>query len=106
MATPLGYCIQFRPYAGKEGGLNNYMDAGLGLGGVVVASLPQVLPKIADSNYHVVTDNLSMLSFITQISERMGKVNAPRKFTVDLDKSQGGTSDVVVGKLFITLVFL
>ena len=32
MATPLGYCIQFRPYAGKDGGLNKYMNVGLGLG--------------------------------------------------------------------------
>ena len=28
------------------------------------------------------------------------------KFTVDVNKSQRGTSDVVVGKLFITLVLL
>ena len=48
MTTPLSYCIQFSPYAGNEGGLNDYMDVGLGLWGVVVASLPQVLPKIAD----------------------------------------------------------
>ena len=48
MTTLLVYCIQFRPYAGNEGGLNDYMDVGHGLGGVVVASLPQVLPKIAD----------------------------------------------------------
>ena len=48
MATPLSYCIQFHPYAGKDGGLNEYVDVGLGLGGAVVASLTQVLPKIAD----------------------------------------------------------
>ena len=47
MAPPLTYCIQFRPYAGKDGGLNEYVDVGLGLGGAVVASLTQVLPKIA-----------------------------------------------------------
>ena len=33
------------------------MDVGIGLGLVVVASLTQVLPRIADSNNHVVTDN-------------------------------------------------
>ena len=32
--------------------------------------------------------------------------DASTKFTVDVDKSQRGTSDVVVGKLFITFVFL
>ena len=56
MAIPLGYCILFPPYAGKDGGLNEYMDVGLGLGGVVVASLTQVLQKITNSNYQVVTD--------------------------------------------------
>ena len=48
MATLLGYCIQFRPYASKNGSLNEYMNVGLGLGGAVVASLTQVLPKIAN----------------------------------------------------------
>ena len=57
MTIPLTYCILFPPYAGKDGGLNENMDVGLGLGGVVVASLTQVLPKIANTNYHVVTDN-------------------------------------------------
>ena len=28
MATSAGYCIQFRPYAGKDGRLNEYMDVG------------------------------------------------------------------------------
>ena len=31
--------------------------------------------------------------------------DAPSKFTVDADKSPRKTSDVVVGKLFFTLVF-
>ena len=55
MATPLAYRIQFRSYAAKDGGLNEYIDVGLGLGGAIVASLTQVLPKIAD--YYVVTNN-------------------------------------------------
>ena len=67
MATPLGFCIQFRPYAGKDGGLNEYVDVGLGLGGAVVASLMQVLPKIADSNYHVVTDIFSQVLHYSDI---------------------------------------
>ena len=104
-------------YAGKDGSLNEYMGVGLGLGGAVVASLMQVLPKIADSNYDVVTNNFftspSLLRYLkekeicgmgTVRANRMGDV--PCKFTVVVDKSQRGTSDVVVGKLFITLVFL
>ena len=53
MATPLGYCIQFHPSGGKDGGLNEYLDVGLGLRGALVTSLIQVLPKIANSNYVV-----------------------------------------------------
>ena len=53
MATPLGYCIQFNPSGGKDGGLNEYLDVGLGLRGALVTSLIQVLPKIANSNYVV-----------------------------------------------------
>ena len=53
MATPLGYCIQFHRSGGKDGGLNEYLDVGLGLRGALVTSLIQVLPKIANSNYVV-----------------------------------------------------
>ena len=53
MATPLGYCIQFNPSGGKDGGLNEYLDVGLGLRVALVTSLIQVLPKIANSNYVV-----------------------------------------------------
>ena len=68
MATPLGYCIQFNPSGGKDGGLNEYLDVGLGLRGALVTSLIQVLPKIANSNYVVTV--IFDKSFITQISER------------------------------------
>ena len=57
MATPLGYCIQFRPYAGKDTILGEYADIGLGLGASVVAHLVNELPKVPNSNYHVVMDN-------------------------------------------------
>ena len=103
-------------YAGKDGSLNEYMGVGLGLGGAAVASLMQVLPKIADPNYDVVTDNFftspSLLRYLkekeicgmgTVRANRMGDVSG--KFTVVVDKRQRGTSDVVVGKLSITLVF-
>ena len=71
MATPLGYCIQFRLYAGKDGGLNEYMDVWLGLEGAVVASLTQLLPEIEDSNYHIVTDNfLTSPSLLRYLKEK------------------------------------
>ena len=93
------------------------MDVGLGLGGVVVASLTQVLPKITNSNYHVVTDNFFTTLWLIRYLKEKGicgtgtvRVNrmedAPSKLTVDVDKSKRGTSDVVFGKLFITFVFL
>ena len=117
MVTSLGYCIQFWLYVGKDGGLNEYMDVGHGLGGAVVASLMQVLPKIADWNYHVVTNDFftstSLLRYLKE-KEICGtgtvradrKEDAPSKSNVEVDKSQSGSPYVVVGKLSITLVFL
>ena len=52
-ATPLGYAIQFFPYAGKD---ENY-DSNLGLGGSVVATLAEKLPSEFGSNYHIIMDN-------------------------------------------------
>ena len=117
MATPLGYCIQFSPYVSKDEGLNEYKDVGLGQGGGVVASLTQVLRIIADSNYHAVTDHFftspPLLRYLKEkeiCGTRAVRTNrmedALSKFTVDVNKSQRGTSDVVVGKLFSTLVLL
>ena len=57
MATSLGYCIQFRPYAGKDTILQEYTDIGLGLGASVVAHVVKSLPEVENSNYHVVMDN-------------------------------------------------
>ena len=106
MATPLKYCIQFRPYVGKDGGLNEYMDADLGLGGLVVAFLTQVLPKVKDSNYHIVTDNFFTSPLLLRYKENKisgtGTVRAnrmedtPTKCTVEVDKSKRGKPDVVL----------
>ena len=52
-ATPLGYAIQFCPYAGKD---ENHVS-NLGLGGSVVATLAEKLPLQVGSNYHIVMDN-------------------------------------------------
>ena len=50
MTTPLGCCVYFCPYAGKDEGLNECIDVGFDLGGAVVASLTQMLTKVKDSN--------------------------------------------------------
>ena len=50
---PLGYDIQFYPYAGKD---ENY-DLNLGLGGSVVATLAEKLSSQVGSNYHIIMDN-------------------------------------------------
>ena len=52
-ATPLGYAIQFYPYAGKD---ENY-DSDLGLGGSVIVTLAGKLPSQVGSNYDIITDN-------------------------------------------------
>ena len=57
MATPLGYCIQFRPYAGKKSTLQQYENIELGLGASVVANLVSKFPVMQTSNYHIVMDN-------------------------------------------------
>ena len=57
MATPLGYCIQFRPYAGKKSTLQWYENIELGLGASVVANLVSKFPVMQTSNYHIVMDN-------------------------------------------------
>ena len=44
MATPLGYCIQFRPYVGKDSILQEYENIGPGLVALIVANLVSKLP--------------------------------------------------------------
>ena len=41
MATPLGYCTQFRPYAAKDSILQEYENIGVGLSALVVSKLSQ-----------------------------------------------------------------
>ena len=52
-ATPLGYGIQFYPYAGKDDNCNKDID----LGGSVALTLMSKLPTFPDSHYHGVIDN-------------------------------------------------
>ena len=57
MASPLGYCVRFRPYSGKDSLLSEYGNSRLGA--AVVAHLDQFLPAPNDDHhkYHLVMDN-------------------------------------------------
>ena len=50
MVTPLGDCIIFHPYAGKDSILQGYEITGLGPGASVVANLVNKLPVMQTSN--------------------------------------------------------
>ena len=52
-AAPFGYAIQFFPYMGKD----DFFDPDLGLGGFTVDKLMDNFPKLARSNYRIVTNN-------------------------------------------------
>ena len=51
MATPLGCCIQFCPYAGKNSILQEYENIGIGLCASVVVNLVSKPPVMQTSNY-------------------------------------------------------
>ena len=57
MATQLGCCIQFRPYADKDSILHEYENIRLGLGASVVVKLVSKLPVMQTFNYHIIMDN-------------------------------------------------
>lgn len=106
MATPLGYCIQFHPYAGKDTTLQGYADIGLGLGASVVAHLVNGLPEVLDSNYHIVMDNFFTSPELLRYLKSKGiaatgtvKVsrmeNAPLKDISEISNEERGSSDVV-----------
>ena len=57
MGTTLGYCIRFRPYAGKDSILQENENIGLGLRASVVANLVSKPPLMQTSKYHIVMDN-------------------------------------------------
>ena len=64
LAKPLGYCVQFRPYGGKDTELDTYGDIGLGVGGAAVAFLLKCISSQQDSGsiYHVEMDNFFISS--------------------------------------------
>ena len=48
MATPFGYCIQFRRYADKDNILQEYADIGLGLAASAVEHVVNTLLNVGD----------------------------------------------------------
>ena len=95
-ATPLGYSIQFYPYAGKD---DNY-NKDIGLGGSVAMTLMSKLKTVPSSNYHVVkskpfevTEGNSMAATGTVRANRTE--NAPLQAVDDMKKEARGSLDVV-----------
>ena len=72
MTTLLGYCIQFRSYAGKHSILQEYEDIGLGLGTSVVAILVTKPPVMQASSYHIVMDNYFTIPALLRHVSAMG----------------------------------
>ena len=104
-ATPLGYAIQFYPYAGKD---ENY-DSNLGLGGSVVATLAEKLPSQVGSNYHIIMDNFFTSPNLLRILKAKGIAaigtirinsveNAPLRRIKEMEKLERGASNVVTDK--------
>ena len=111
-ATPLGYAIQFYPYAGKD---NNY-NKDIGLGGSVVMTLMSKLPTVPNSNYHVFMENFFTSPSLLRLLKGNGMAapstiranrteNAPLQAVDDMKKKARGSSDVVNdNKSNVTLV--
>ena len=108
MATPLGYCIQFCPYAGKDSILREYENIGLDVDASVVANLVSKLPVMKTSNYHIVMGNCfrspALLRHLCAMGiAATGTVRANRMESVPLrdmtkmNKEKGRSSDVVTG---------
>ena len=112
LAKPLGYCVQFCPYAGKDTQLDEYGDIGLEVGGTVVAHLLKCLSFQQDNGsiYHVVMDNFfTSPGLLCHLQKqpiaaigtvrlcRMG--NPPLKSVKEVKKLQRGTSVVAVETL-------
>ena len=106
MATPLGYCIQFRPYAGKDLFLHEYENIRLVLGASVLANLVSKLPVIQTFNYHIAMDNYFTSPALVRDLNTMGVAatgtaranlmeNDPLRDMAKMKKENCGSSDVV-----------
>ena len=110
--TPLGYAMQFYPYARKD---DNY-NKDIGLGGSIVMILMSKLPTVPSSNYHVVMDHFFASPSLLKLLKGNGMAatgtvranrteNAPLQAVDDIKKEARGSSDVVNDSKFnLTLV--
>ena len=100
-ATPLGYGIEFYPYAGKD---DNY-NKNIGLGDSIVMILISKLPTVSDSHYHPVMENFFTSSSLLQVLKESGIAatgtvqanrteKAPLQSVDDMKKQTRGISDV------------
>ena len=105
MSTPLGYCIQFQPYTGKDSMLQEYENIGLRLGASVVPNLVTKIPAMQISNYHIAMDNyfpcpvllrhMSVIGDAAKGAVRANRMkNAPLRDMVKMNKERSWSSDV------------
>ena len=101
-ATPLGYGIQFYPYAGIY---DNY-NKDIGIGGSVVMTQMSKLPTVPNSHYHAVMDNFFTSPSLFQVLKKSGiaatgtvRANRTKKVPLqpvdDMKKQARRISDVV-----------
>ena len=102
-ATPFVYVIQFYPYMSKD----DFVDPDLGLGGSAVDKLTDSLPKHAESNYNIITENFfTSLQLLRSLREKgiaiteavqLNRVeNAPLKSIKEIEKLERGSADLVI----------
>ena len=108
LKKPLGYCIQFRPYAGKGTQLDVYGDIELRVGEAVAAHLLKCILSQQDNGsiYHVVMDNFfTSPGFLCHLRKqsitvigtvRLCRMGNPPLKDVKVEKSQRGTSVVAI----------
>ena len=108
MATPLGYCLQFRPYVGKDSILQKYENIGLGIGASVVPNLVRKIPLMQTTNYHIFMYNYFTSPALLRHLNAMGVPatgavkanwieNVPLRDMVKMNKGKRGSSDAVTG---------
>ena len=100
-ATLIRYTIQFYPYVGKD----DFFVPDLGIGRSLIDKLTDSLPKHAESNYHVITDNFfTILNYYGRErgiaatgTIRLNRVeNAQLKPVQEMEKLENGSADIVI----------
>nr|XP_040567976.1 uncharacterized protein LOC121117599 [Lepeophtheirus salmonis] len=111
-ATTLGYAVEFYTYAGKDSSYNT----DIGLGGSVIINLVSKLPKVPDSNYHIVMYNFFTSPRLLRLLQGNGidatgtlrpyrTKNSPLIAIDEMKKGSTGISDLVNdNKYNVTLV--